>query len=283
MQVTPASAVLKVARSAHGKLQAPMTKKWKKGLTVLLLAFPYLVMPAVAQRSLDAPTVEELAFQEAVGRRSSFAIRYVDQDPFLLNRIEALLRSKRISAGISGAALAQAASYGDIELVYLLVSKGIDVNHRVADTGQTVLMLAAAHGFYVQCGNDPLVTSYAGNPRMVKLLLESGARVDEQDGAGNTALLMAAQFGRSDSVKLLLEAGANVHLANEHGWTALIHAVNSSGSNHHPNMLEIIKRLIAEGAMVNAMDRQGKTALDYAPGADVKEMLIAAGAFRRTN
>src|SRR5688572_32050063 len=121
MQVTAASAVLKVARSAHGKLQVPMIEKWKKGLTVLLLAFPYLVTPAVAQPSFDAPTLEELAFQEAVGRRSPFAVRYIDQDPFLLKRIEALLRSKRISGEISGAALARSASYGDIELVYLLV------------------------------------------------------------------------------------------------------------------------------------------------------------------
>src|SRR5688572_14626804 len=109
-----------------------MIIKWKKTLTVLLLTVQCLVKPAAAQRSFDAPNAEESAFQEAVGRRSPFAIRYIDQDPFLLNRIEALLRSKRISAGVTGAALAQSASYGDIELVYLLVNKGIDVNYRVA-------------------------------------------------------------------------------------------------------------------------------------------------------
>lgn len=262
-----------------------MTIGWKKGwlIVVLLLTAQCLVTPAVAQRKVDTPTAEESAFQTEVSRRSPFGIRDVNQDPYLLQRIGALLSSKKISADVSGSALAQAASYGDIELVQLLVEKGVDVNHRVAGTGQTVLMLAAAQGFYVQCGNDPLVTSYAGNSKIVKLLLEFGARVNEQDVAGNSALIMAAQSGRSDSVKLLLEAGENVQLTNEHGWTALIHAVNSSGSYDHANMLEIIKRLLAAGAHVNAMDHQGKTALDYGPHPDITEILIAAGASRRKN
>ena len=250
---------------------------------VLLVAAQCLVTPASAQPHAVSPTPEELAFQKEVGRRSPFGLWDINQDPFIFKRIEALLASKKISAEVSGAALAHAASYGDIEMVNLLIEKGVDVNHRNPDTGQTVLMLAAAYGFYVQCGNDPLVTSYRGNSQIVKLLLESGARVNDQDAAGHTALTMAAQLGRSDNVKLLLEAGANVQLANEHGWTALIHAVNSSGSYHHENMLEIIKRLLAAGAHVNAMDHQGKTALDYGSRPEITEMLIAAGAFRRNN
>lgn len=245
---------------------------------VLLLAPQCLVMSAAAQGNVDTPNAEELAFQKAVGRRSPFSVGDVDQDPFLFKRIEILLSSKKISAEVRGTALMQAASYGDVEMVHLLVEKAVDVNHRVADTGQTVLMLAAAYGLYVQCGNDPLATSYPGNSRIVKRLLEAGARVNEQDAAGNTALILAAQFGRSESVKLLLEAGANVQLPNEHGWTALIHAVNSSGSYDEANMTEIIKGLLAAGADVNAVDRQGKTALDYASRPAIREMLISAGA-----
>ena len=261
------------------QLDVPMTIQWKKGwLVVLLLAPQCLVMSAAAQRNVDTPNAEELAFQEAVGRRSPFSVGDVNQDPFRLKRIEALLSSKKIRAEVSGAALTKAASYGDVELVHLLVEKAVDVNHRVADTGQTVLMLAAAYGVYVQCGNDPLVTSYPGNSRLVKRLLESGARVNEQDVAGNTALILAAQLGRSESVKLLLEAGANVQLANDHGWTALIHAVNSSGSYDEANMTEIIKGLLAAGADVNVIDRHEKTALDYASRPAIREMLISAGA-----
>lgn len=256
-----------------------MTREWKKGwLVILLLAPQCLVMSAAAQQTVDTPNAEELAFQQAVGRRSPFSVGDVNQGPFRLKRIEALLSSKKISAEVRGAALTQAASYGDVELVHLLVEQAVDVNHRVADTGQTVLMLAAAYGVYAQCGNDPLVTSYPGNSRIIKRLLESGARVNEQDAAGNTALILAAQLGRSESVKLLLEAGANVQLANEHGWTALIHAVNSSGSYDEANMTEIIKGLLAAGADVNAIDRQEKRALDYASRPAIREMLISAGA-----
>ena len=112
-------------------------------------------------------------------------------------------------------------------------------------------MHAAARGFYSQCGNDPMLSSYRGNAEEVKSLLAAGARLDDRDRDGNTALMLAAQYARSDSVKLLLDAGANVHLKNRHGWSALTYAVNSNGGFDAANLKIIVEALIAAGAVLN--------------------------------
>ena len=110
-----------------------------------------------------------------------------------LKRVEHLL-TKDIRLEIKSEALARAAGYGDVELLQLLISRGADVNH-VDAQGKTVLMLAAAGGFYVQCGNDPMVTSYRGNTEEVKSLLAAGARSNDRDHDGNTALYWPLKTG----------------------------------------------------------------------------------------
>ena len=198
-----------------------------------------------------------------------------------IERIGALLSAKQIGDEVKNGALAEAAQYGDTELVMLLVRKRADPNHRVEESGKTILMVAAAASPFTQCGNDPLPGTYRGHKDVVKSLLEAGARANEQDAEGNTALMLAAQNGRIDSVKLLLEAGANVRLQNKYGWTALIYAANSSGDYDVANLKEIVTGLIEAGADVNACDWEGKTALSYAmKSAAIREILISAGAVK---
>ena len=262
-----------------------MNTEWKKrGLVLLLLAQCFVT--ASAQQA-DALNADELIFQEAINRRMPFYRSVgLDDGQLDLKRIEAFLSEKYKSIGpeVKGNALAQAASVGDEELVALLIAKGANVNHQVEEKGQTVLMRAAASAPYVQCGNDPLIGSYPGHSKVVKRLLDAGARVNDQDAEGNTALMLAAGFGRIDSVKRLLEAGANVRLSNQYGWTALIYAANSGGSVDDTNMTDIVKELLAAGADVNVGDLQGKTALDYcSQSGAIAKLLIDAGAIKPTS
>ena len=86
----------------------------------------------------------------------------------------------------------------------------------------------------------------------------------------NRSLYEAARFGQSEVVKLLIAAGANVHAVNKNGMTAL-HRAAICGNN------EIAKLLIAAGADVNAMNKKGstalyKTALNFNAGNDYTEV-----------
>ena len=67
--------------------------------------------------------------------------------------------------------------------------------------------------------------SYCGHFNIVKLLLERGAKVNKQNGSGETALMWAS-LGHHDVVKLLLERGAKVNKQDKEGKTALMHVRN---------------------------------------------------------
>jgi len=53
------------------------------------------------------------------------------------------------------------------------------------------------------------------------LLIENGADLNFQGGAGYTALMWAVDFGHFDLAKLLINAGANVNLINKENQSAL--------------------------------------------------------------
>jgi ankyrin repeat protein len=251
------------------------TKHTLRLITLILLVNGSLVAVA-AQARPRQPNANERVFQEAVRARTGPEV-YADPFTDHFKPIRKLL-IKNIRLEIKSDALARAAAFGDVELLQLLIKHGADVNY-VNEPGQTVLMLAATIGFFALCGNDSNIASYRGNAAEVKSLLAAGARLDDRDPDGNTALMLAAQNARSDSVKLLLDAGADVNLKNGHGRSALICAASSSGSYEEANLKEIVKALIAAGADLNERDEQCLTARAYAVRSPViAAMLIFAGA-----
>jgi len=89
-----------------------------------------------------------------------------------------------------------------------------------------------------------------------------------------TALHDAAQRSQADEVKRLLEQGADVEARDQFGQTALYVAA----SRGH---FVIVKRLLEAGADVGARDQYGRTALHIAAEvsqAAVVKLLLEAGA-----
>ena len=113
-------------------------------------------------------------------------------------------------------ALLQAAQYGDIKIVEILLAAGADVHAEDDDTLQWAIE--------------------NGHTDIVKLLLEHGADVHANDDA---ALREAAEDGYADIVKLLLEYGADVHAWDDY---ALRHAALYG----HANVVEILEDWIKE-------------------------------------
>lgn len=104
----------------------------------------------------------------------------------------------------------------------------------------------------------PLIAaSYAGNHRMVALLIEKGAKLEEEDRLHKSALVYAAGMGHSKVVEQLVNAGALIDAAYIDGLTPLMWA---AGQGH----AETARFLVTKGANKSLKDERGLTALEMA-------------------
>ena len=184
-------------------------------------------------------------------------------------------------------ALMKCARTGDLEAVKLLLARGANVNARETREGQTALMWAAAgnHSEVVRellergadvnapakSGFTPLMfAAQQGDLESARMLLAAGANVNaatnqEALWQGDTALLVASASGHEALSIFLLEHGADPNAADENGFTALHFAVMKGLALItrvriakyapylvRPNMIELVKALLAHGANPNA-------------------------------
>jgi len=107
-------------------------------------------------------------------------------------------------------------------------------------------------------------------------LIKAGADVNAKESFNNTALLFAATEKNAEVVNVLINAGADVSARNNNGHTVLMVAISL---NKNP---DVTFALINAGADVNAKDFSGMTALMMAislnKGPEVLNALIKAGA-----
>ena len=84
----------------------------------------------------------------------------------------------------------------------LLLDHGVDVNARYGND-LTALMWAA--GYSDEAGVEDMT-------KVITLLLDRGAHIDDQDNRGRTALMIAAELNHAAAVDLLLARGADKSL-----------------------------------------------------------------------
>ncbi|XP_072165870.1 netrin receptor UNC5C-like [Diadema setosum] len=126
-------------------------------------------------------------------------------------------------------------------IVEILLRHKADVSVKDRFTGQTPLLDAAEKGY----------------DRIVRLLIEAQAEVEEKSGDGSTALHLACRNRHWACVYELLKAGARVDEKANKGLTPLHIAVQR-------NDFEITEILLRYEADVNTEDSFGRTPLDYA-------------------
>lgn len=193
---------------------------------------------------------------------------------------------KRRGIESSPTAFVAAAEKGDLELVNVFLSAGMDPNAR--DVSERTALMAAAHSRQVplcqllldrgagvdQADKDGLTALHHAASlycaQCVQLLLKHGAPINTKDARGDTPLMLAVPdmplsdskllFLRSDSeraVSTLLDQGADINEKNNVGATPLMRA--AVGGN-----MPIIELLLKRGADVKAVNSRGQTARMFA-------------------
>jgi hypothetical protein len=98
-----------------------------------------------------------------------------------------------------------AAATGDLAVVQEHGAAGTSLDAREPSGGITPLIAAAAGGY----------------TEVVRLLVESGAKLETRDDNGTTALMVAVFLCHEETVKVLLKSGAEVNVKNNADLTPL--------------------------------------------------------------
>ena len=97
-----------------------------------------------------------------------------------------------------------------------------------------------------------------GQPAAVKLLIDSGAKLDVPESISQeTALMRAARTGKPEALQYLVEAGSDLKAKSGRGLDAAMIAAESAP-------LEKVKILVEAGSDLSAKDIRGWTVIDYA-------------------
>lgn len=141
-------------------------------------------------------------------------------------------------------ALIEACDHGHIEIVKLLLQSGADVNIHAIQVGEREITTALHAGVKKSI-------------KIVKLLLQARANLHIKNEDGDTAFMLAVQYGKNKVVNLLLQKGVDLNIKNEYRKTALHNASLF-------NRFYILNKLIEAGVDTNTLDDYGKTALHNA-------------------
>jgi ankyrin repeat protein len=142
--------------------------------------------------------------------------------------------------------LIDAAMYGNLNQVQELIASGVDVN-AIATCNRTALSLA------IQGGKIPVIQA------LLDAGADPNLPDETDDGlAANAPLAEAASTffatNRSEMVRLLIQRGANVNQQDAEGQTALMRTLSYSD-------IEVVKILVEENADLNIRDNDGNTVL----------------------
>jgi ankyrin repeat protein len=174
---------------------------------------------------------------------------------------------------------------GNLDIIQLLLKKGISVNKRSADnklpmeeailqSKLSVINLLLPHtdlAQFTSTGDTLLILALKKKEKdnaLIHALLKAGANPQQTNDANETALHHAARLGNEDIMPALLQEASPdyVNHVNKHGNTALLIAAQ----HNHNNIVEYLLNAGAE----DISNKKGKTAEHVARDYPTKKALI---------
>jgi ankyrin repeat protein len=163
-----------------------------------------------------------------------------------------------------------------LDFIGFLLDKGVEPNIRVREVPPLrswMYLLGGSLAWVDFTGQTPfLLASLSGDVSTMRLLLKHGADPHITTLGGTTPLMAAAGVnwvvnqtydeGQStllEAVKLCHELGMDVNATNSMGLTALMGAANRGSDS-------IIDYLVSRGARLDAKDKEGRSAFNWAEG-----------------
>ena len=142
------------------------------------------------------------------------------------------------------------------------------------------MLLQGADIDFIQDKRSALVfAAEAGDEKVVKFLMEKGAKIDLKNNDGESALMRAIYYNNVEVVEQLLEHGAQPNQTNKEGMTALVYACsNFLNKTTKRKQMSIVKLLLKHGAQINF---DGQSALLHTAtegNYEIMEILLKHGA-----
>jgi ankyrin repeat protein len=180
-------------------------------------------------------------------------------------------------------ALHCAAERGYSEVVKVLLTKGAIVDYPDGEKMTPLLRAAfspndntlsiikllkekgANHNAVDNLGNNALhiAINKSGGSELIKGLVDLEVNVDKCNNKGETPLHFAISKRSTELVKALLDGGADALLVDKDDKTYLHHLADFH-KGQPDNIKDIMILLIQKGVVINAVDKEGRTALEIA-------------------
>lgn len=203
----------RAARSGHLEMVdlllqrgAPIDARDLAGATALYVAAER-GQTAVVQRLIDKGADAELKGRSGTSPLAAAAFAGRNQ---VVSMLLAHGADGRAADDTGKPPIVYAAASGSLDIVRQLLTQHIDVNARYANE-LTLLMWAS--------GPDETVAE-AQALQVVSWLIDAGARIEDRDDRGRTALMIAAEGNHAEIVQLLLKHGADPSLRDKAGKRA---------------------------------------------------------------